>query len=383
MKNLSIINTKIKLLISLFFCLSVFGQDSSNKFILIEWEKNTLATEYHLQISDSVKFLNIVYQKKTKDSIVRLDPNPIYRYGRIAAVDQYGVRGEYSEVFQIEQRIVEKKVLPPIVPIPSNYLGLNHSISLDLNEDKIKNWKTYYKINEGKWLLYHDGIQLSQQGINLVQYYSVDLLGNKEQIKAKEYIFDSEAPTVEMLFTDIFEDNEKFLYTGKKSTISLKVTDLYSGILSVKTYLRTATEFKEFSLNENIVIPENFSEKIIELMVIATDRLGNIKSYSKFFKHDLSPPTLNIESSKTFEGKKKLISISRVNAYDSSSGLKIILYSLNNGPTQPYFDSIVISDPGEYELRFQAIDNVGNKTAFQYERIFISDPSSKNGTLKQ
>ena len=75
MKILSLINKKqnlIAILLIVLFVSQSYSQESSNKFIHIEWEKNDLAKEYHLQISDSVKFLDILFQKKTKDSLIRL-----------------------------------------------------------------------------------------------------------------------------------------------------------------------------------------------------------------------------------------------------------------------------------------------------------------------
>jgi|GEM_PF-2014848 hypothetical protein len=382
MKRFSSNYFQIKILIFIFAIFPVIGQDNPNRFILIEWENNPLAAEYHLQISDSVKFLNIAFQKKTKESILRLEPNPIFKYGRIAAIDQFGIRGEYSEVFQIEQRIVEEKTQAMIDPLPSNYVGFNHLILLDLKEDKGKNWKTHYKINDGIWQIYNDGIQLTKQGPNLIQYYSEDRLGNREPIKSKEYIFDSEAPEVEMIFSNSFEDSNRIIYTNKNSNVIVNAKDIHSGILSIKTYLRTANDFKEFEWNEKIIVPENFSEKLIELKVIATDKIGNIKSYSKFFKHDLTPPSVSIETISGLDNHKRQISISQLNANDSTSGIKLIQYSINNSGLQPYLDPIVLSDPGEYEIKFQAIDNVGNRSVYQYERIFISDPVNQKQSSK-
>lgn len=382
------IKSKLALASSLIFLcqfMNISAQDNLNKFIHIEWEKNSLASEYQLQISDSIKFLDILYQKKTKDALVRLEPNSRYKYGRIAAIDQYGVRGEYSEIFEIEQRIVEKKAPTPIIPLPSNYLSENHTISLALNDDKSKGWITYYKINDGKWLTYNDGIRLSQEGLNLIQYYSEDRLGNREKIKTMEYILDTQGPFIEVSFSNTYEDKDKFLFTGKKSTITLGVNDFYSGILSVKTYLRTSSEFLEVEWDpkKSIRIPENFSEKILELKVVATDRLGNVAVYSKFFKHDLAPPSLAIESTVKFDGEARQISISRLSAYDSYSGVENIFYSLNNSQLQSYQEPIVISEPGDYEIKILAVDHMGNKSAYQYERVFIPAPIVKNKSLKK
>lgn len=366
-------------LIGLILSLETFSQEHGNKFIHIEWEKNNLAKEYHLQISDSVKFLNIVFQKKMTDSLIRLEPNPKYRYGRIAAIDEFGVRGEYSEIFEIEQRIVEEKAPEIVIPAPSNYVGENHTILLDVSEDKSKGWNTYYKINDGKWLTYQGGIQLAKEGLNLIQFYSEDKLGNREKIKTMDFILDREGPNAEIEITNSYEGKDKYIYTGKKSNIALSLSDLYSGLRSAKVFLRTSDESKEIKWQPDkpILIPNSYSEKMVELLVIATDKLGNVRSHSKFFKHDLKAPEVNIETITKMDGNKRKISISHITAYDSSAGIQNIFYSINKTSDQVYLDPVTISEPGEYEIQVQAVDNVGNKSNFIYERIFIPEPVKK------
>ncbi len=43
---------------------------------------------------------------------------------------------------------------------------------------------------------------------------------------------------------------------------------------------------------------------------------------------------------------------------------------------QIYREPIMIFEPGEYEIKIQAVDNVGNKSPIQYERIFIAEPKT-------
>lgn len=378
----------IRLILSVALISCIYGeilaQDSMNKFIHIEWEKNDLAAEYHLQISDSVKFLDILYQKKTKESLIRLEPNPKYKYGRIAGIDQHGVRGEYSEVFEIEQRIVEKKAPEPVVPLPSNYLGENHLIVLDTTEDKGKHVRVFYKINDGKWLTYQGGITLTKQGVNLVQYYSEDLIGNRERIKTMEYILDTEGPKIDISFQNSYLDKDKITFTGRDSRIEMKVSDLYSGIQSTQVFLRTIYSAKEVEPDNKGVIPisSEFADSTIELFVVSKDRLGNVKTYSRFFKHDLMPPELTIDSITRVDGNARKISINHIQARDYFSGLKNIFYSLNNSEMQTYLEPILILEPGEHELKMQAVDNVGNRTTVQSERIFIPEPVKNNSIQK-
>jgi hypothetical protein len=355
----------------------VNGQENQNRIISIEWENNLLAAEYQIQISDSANFQKILFQKNTKDTFLLIESKPIYTFGRIAAVDQFGYRGDYSEIFTLERLLSERKIIIPNTIYHTNFVNSDHTILLDLQDGKSKLLKTLYKINDGKWQFYNDGIHLKKEGKNAIQYYSEDRLGNKEAAKAKDFILDTEGPEIYVNFTNTIVGLENILYTNKYSAITINAVDWNSGIQSIKAYLRNANGYKEFTWYEKIVIPDNYSEKLIEIKVIATDRTGNTKSYSKFFKHDTTPPSVSIETITNSGINKRQTSISFLNAHDTNSGIKIIHYSINNSEWQPYLDPIIITDPGEYELKFFAIDNVGNKSTTQYERIFISDYSQK------
>ena len=378
-----IILGKLVLLLT-FLTYPIIAEEEQNPYIWIEWEKNSQAVEYQLQIADSVKFLGILYQAKTKDTTLRIATNPNFRYGRIAAIDQFGIRGYYSDVFEIEQRIVEPKKPIPVQPLPGNFLPASHLITLDVIEGKAKGWSTYYKINDGKWFNYQGGIHLQKEGSNVIQYYSEDRLGNREKMKTVEYILDSEAPLAEYVFTNTYIDHEKFLYTSRNSKIEIKIKDLLSGIESAKVYLRTGNDFKEidWDTKEGISIPEQFSDRTIELFITTSDRLGNTKTYSKFFRHDITPPEVRADILSSFDGIKRQIYISQIEAKDSCSGVQNIFYSINGGESQVYIEPIRFSDPGEYELKFYAIDNMGNQSRTQFEVMHIRDPQKAKKAVK-
>ncbi len=303
---------KIKLLFYfiLFLSFSIFAQEES-RYIYIEWEKIPKAKEYQIQISDSVKFFSILYTEKTKETSVKIEPNARYKYGRIAAIDDLGNKGKPSDIFEIESRIMEKRKPNALHSDLSNYLTANHLIQLDSSDNKSKGFVTYYKINDGKWLNYQGGIQLQKEGKNTIQYYSIDLLGNRERMKAVEYILDTEGPLAEFSISDTFQDSEKFLYTNKNSKINLSIQDALSGIQSANVFLRTANESIEIDWNEkeSISIPEKFSDRTVELFIVATDRIGNTKTYSKFFRHDIKTPEVSsdIFPKKNTEGPYRIL----------------------------------------------------------------------------
>ena len=49
-------------------------------------------------------------------------------------------------------------------------------------------------------------------------------------------------------------------------------------------------------------------------------------------------------------------------ATDNSSGVKKIVYSVNNGPKQVYKTLLPFPKTGEYVIEIQAIDHIGNTT---------------------
>jgi hypothetical protein len=206
--------------------LKIYSQ-SASKYISIEWEPIPDAKEFILQISNESEFKKVLYQTKTKDSKIRLEPNPLYRFGRIAAFDKHGIRGEYSEIFEIEQRIIVEEQPKQL---PSNYVGKNHSIKLQVTPESIAKLNTYYKVNDGIWLTYHEGVQLTKEGENEIFYYSDNKLGRKEEIKRIEYILDSEAPEVEVRINQTTVELGRNYYTSKKSTFEVFARDKITGV---------------------------------------------------------------------------------------------------------------------------------------------------------
>ena len=110
--------------------------------------------------------------------------------------------------------------------------------------------------------------------------------------------------------------------------------------------------------------------------------MGNTKTYSKFFRHDITPPEVRADILSSFDGIKRQIYISQIEAKDSCSGVQNIFYSINGGESQVYIEPIRFSDPGEYELKFYAIDNMGNQSRTQFEVMHIRDPQKAKKAVK-
>ncbi len=353
----------------LVFTLSVFSQKTKSRYISIEWENIPEALEYLVQISDSVSFKKVIHQEKTVKSLVRLEPNPKYKFGRIAAFDKNNIRGEFSDVFEIEQRIVEPEI---IKPIPENIVGRDHKIQLFANDSASGKEVSFYKINNGIWLTYHESIQLTKEGVNEVFYYSIDKLGNREYPQKKEFILDTEAPKIEIKFNNLISESSKSYLINSKVKLNIQAKDLYSGIDTLKIFLNTNEKSTELELDgDTIQIPDEFHGKTFELAVFAKDRLGNFTTQYSFLRYDNSLPTISLNPVSSFDKNGNYTIELEILAEDLLSGIESIYYSIDSKDFANYKEKIKFSTPGNYEVKAYSVDKAGNVSETVIDKISI------------
>ena len=61
----------------------------------------------------------------------------------------------------------------------------------------------------------------------------------------------------------------------------------------------------------------------------------------------------------------------KLTAIDGMSGIDKIMYSLNNGDFKEYSERIKFSEAGEFELKFYAQDNTGNRSETKTHKFII------------
>lgn len=84
--------------------------------------------------------------------------------------------------------------------VPTNWTNQDVSVKLSATDENSGVDKTEYKINNGEWVTYTNGIQVTTEGVNTVYYRSVDKAGNTEDIKSFEVQIDKTAPTLAFSF---------------------------------------------------------------------------------------------------------------------------------------------------------------------------------------
>lgn len=145
---------------------------------------------------------------------------------------------------------------------------------------------TFYKIDDKKWKLYENFIEIDEDGYHEISYYSIDNNGNEEDEKRIEIKIDATSPYT----ICIFSRNETDGWFNKPVSVSFNAIDNLSGV--EETYCSVDNEnLKKY---EEII---NLGEGIHILYYFSLDRAGNAESIvKKEVKVDETPPQIKIEN---------------------------------------------------------------------------------------
>ncbi|MDX1958946.1 MAG: hypothetical protein SFU98_10255 [Leptospiraceae bacterium] len=322
------------------------------KYIFIEWEEVEGAKSYNLQISDSESFTNILFKKDVKETQLKLPPNENFRFGRVAGIDGAGIRGEFSDIFEITTRIVQD--------IPKKkFLSKDDKVALDIDKGEAK--EILFNLNQRGWERYLAPFPLNKEGINLVQYYSVNKAGAREETKTAEFLTDFTPPEIKIEPYYTFQYGTNELYTNGSSQFKIEAFDKLSGVTQVNARLQSNNDIIEVPIKDGVVmIPTSFSNKNTFLIVTAMDAASNKSSKTIRFFHDEEFPIVNLfpnpEVKKYYTPGEKII----VQASDLGSGVRSVTYSINSSEPVPYLEPIILEKAGEFTIKVFVTDNSNN-----------------------
>ncbi|WP_134702367.1 5'-nucleotidase C-terminal domain-containing protein [Ammoniphilus sp. YIM 78166] len=83
-----------------------------------------------------------------------------------------------------------------------------------------------YRVNNGEWKLAKEGMTVNEEGRNLIEYRSVDRVGNQEAVKSLVILLDKTAPVIEA-------PDQWSIYRHEAFTFTPEVTDQESGVKEV------------------------------------------------------------------------------------------------------------------------------------------------------
>jgi hypothetical protein len=242
------------------------------------------------------------------------------------------------------------------------YYGNNQKIKLTAKDDLCGTDKIYYSINSEEYKQYTEPFALTTQGDFILKYYSVDYVGNVENIHTENFSIDNTPPTTFYTINGISDNN----IISVNTVIYFNAEDNSTGIS--KTYYRIDNGTDVIYYPGKIPV-KSLEEGTHTIYFHSVDNTGNVeaeKSYEFFLDKtapivatDILGDKFIIGNQTFFSGRTKL----KLTSVDNKSGVKEVKYSINGSPFNTYTEAFYLpSKKGLHLIDYYAIDNLDNRT---------------------
>lgn len=246
------------------------------------------------------------------------------------------------------------------------------TVSLSATDETAGIETIYYSIDNGAFMKYTSPINFNEEKTSILKYYSVDNVGNAEDISMIRVEIDNSAPTSSLVVEG--DQSEKVL--SVRSTLLLEAKDNSTDNSKI---FYTIDDGKTFVYSKPVSIT-NLSEGEHSITYFAVDDVDNNeekKTYS-FFLDKSAPRVIDEIIGNTFiangkeyySGRTKL----KLVAMDNKAGVKEIRYSINGGEFKLYESPFYLSEPGNLNIEVLVMDNVNN-------RVRTTEFSDKNNLI--
>ncbi|WP_143525158.1 OmpL47-type beta-barrel domain-containing protein [Labilibacter marinus] len=278
------------------------------------------------------------------------------------------------------------------------YYAPNMSAEL-IAKDELSGVKnTYLSVN--KTMFNRDDISFepNNEGDYLLQYYSTDQVGNAEGIQKYNFTIDLSPPKSYYNIVGIAKGN----IISTSTRLYLTSTDSLSGISAMYWYF-DKDEPKLYAGNDLPVA--QLQDGYHTVNYYAIDNVGNTAKVEQLeFYLDKTAPIVSADvlGDKFIVGDKVYYSSRtklKLTAVDNKSGIKDVLYAVDNNDFMPYKDPFYLpNQTGKHTVRYFARDNVSNdKNHSEYKHIVgivyvdltgptlsykYNGPSFKKGNMK-
>ncbi|MEH7235795.1 OmpL47-type beta-barrel domain-containing protein [Bacillus sp. JJ1562] len=212
--------------------------------------------------------------------------------------------------------------------------------------------QTFYALN-GSEYVEGTSLTVSQEGINEVSFYSVDVAGNVEDIQTVQVKIDKTAP--------VTTTNVENVWSNEDVQVELTATDNLSGV--AQTFY--AIDGSEFVEGTSLTVSE---EGITEISVYSVDQAGNVEEIQIVqVRIDKTAPVTTSNVLDVWNNNDFQLELT---ATDNLSGVAQTSYSINGSE---FVDgtSLTVSEEGITEVSFYSVDNAGNKEEAQTVQVKI------------
>ncbi len=244
--------------------------------------------------------------------------------------------GNIEEVKTVDVKI--DKQAPETILNASAYWYKNHEVKLELTAvDNLSGVKaSYYSIDNAAFTE-GPAFTIDKAGIHTVSFYSVDNVGNVEEVKTVEVKIDNQAPKTTADIKD-------------QSLVELTAEDDLSGVLTTY-YSVNGSDFKEgtsFAVDQAGVNTVTF---------YSIDKAGNYekKQTIEVVVDKTAPVTVSNVKDQWYNETVNV----ELTATDDLSGVKTTYYSID-GAELSEGTSFPIKTEGTHKVTFYSVDNAGN-----------------------
>jgi hypothetical protein len=230
--------------------------------------------------------------------------------------------------------------------------------------------KTYYSINGQPYKELSADIELNEEKLYEIKYYSVDFVGNAETPKSINIKIDLTKPVTKLTVNpDLYND-----IVSVRSKIILEASDVNSKIKKTVFSINNGT----FYNYRTPIVISGLSEGEHTIAYYSVDNTNNEEQQKTYtFYLDKTPPMVVDELiGNTFIANGKEYSSGRskvkLTAMDNKAGVYGIRYSINNGEFLEYTKPFFLSKSGKLKIQAFVTDNVNN----QVIKIILTNKSS-------
>jgi len=223
--------------------------------------------------------------------------------------------------------------------------------------------ETYCKINGENWSQYTGELNIADEGIYGIYFYSVDYMKNVEPIHKINISLDKTPPSSRIVAIPWEPDGHNNWYL-RNITIKLSANDSISSVYCIY-YQINGGNWQSCSNNSTIILSES---GVYSLNYYAVDRAGNGEPMNThFFSIDKNPPVTDIQ----YELSDGNLSIS-LSAVDNVSGVNKTEYQVDNNSWYIYSTPFLISRTKNHTIYYNSTDNASNKE--QMHEIVFKHP---------
>ncbi|MCG7845335.1 MAG: hypothetical protein MIO90_07895, partial [Methanomassiliicoccales archaeon] len=225
-----------------------------------------------------------------------------------------------------------------------------------------------YRLNGGPWTLYTDGVRVTQDGANLLEWYGTDLAGNQAPTTSMDLLLDLTAPECSLTFDGEQGSNGYFVSAVE---LGLVTHDVGSGTERA-LYRLDGGDWVEFSSK---MMMADEGDHTIEFY--AQDLAGNSGDVLMTnFTIDTSSPEISIIVMDDLREDGTYLNHATVRfvAEDEVSGVAAVIFSLDGSAWLSVDDDVLVEGEGLHVINCSAMDLAGNNATATEIRIEISMP---------